>query len=460
MLIRKRAPVDQPRAEGSTPAADGDAGQGTSRTSRLRIGGMPVWVFAAILAAVITAMFTDSLPPGMFSGFVVTMTMGWLLTWIGGRVPVLRDFGLPILLCVFGPALLVYAGLLPTGVIDLVTTFVDEEGFSDFVLIAVIAGAILGMPRALLINAGVRFAVPVVGTIAVVFVLIGVLGAALGYGFADAMLMIAAPIMAGGLPLGALPMSEMYGERLGVEASSLLGSLVSTVLLANIICILCASLLNGLGKRKARPFVGFNGDGKLLRIDNGSEKFAPSKSITQANLLDLGQGLLIAGTLLVAGTMLERLFPGLHAYAWTTLLAIAVKIFRLLPADLEDATSAWGSLATSVFVPPLLVAISIATIDISEILTSLGDPRFVILTVASVLLAGLTAGVLGWLVKFYFIEAAIAPGLVMADTGGSGDVAVLSACERMHLMPFATVANRVGGTLVLFVTSLLTPLLT
>ncbi|MFI5681977.1 2-hydroxycarboxylate transporter family protein [Streptomyces cellulosae] len=47
----------------------------------------------------------------------------------------------------------------------------------------------------------------------------------------------------------------------------------------------------------------------------------------------------------------------------------------------------------------------------------------------------------------------------MADTGGSGDVAVLSASERMHLMPFATVANRVGGTLVLFVTSLLTPLL-
>ncbi|MFI5681976.1 2-hydroxycarboxylate transporter family protein [Streptomyces cellulosae] len=106
------------------------------------------------------------------------------------------------------------------------------------------------------------------------------------------------------------------------------------------------------------------------------------------------QGLLIAGTLLVAGTMLERLVPGLNAYAWTTLLAVAVKIFRLLPTDLEDATSAWGSLVTTVLVPPLLVGISIATIDISDILTSLGDPRFTVLTVATVLLAGLTAGAL------------------------------------------------------------------
>ena len=63
------------------------------------------------------------------------------------------------------------------------------------------------------------------------------------------------------------------------------------------------------------------------------------------------------------------------------------------------------------------------------------------------------------LVKFNFVEVAIVPGLVMADTGGSGDVSVLSASGRMHLMPFAAITNRIGGTLVLFLTSLMVPML-
>jgi Na+/citrate or Na+/malate symporter len=42
-------------------------------------------------------------------------------------------------------------------------------------------------------------------------------------------------------------------------------------------------------------------------------------------------------------------------------------------------------------------------------------------------------------------EDSTTTGLVMADTGGRGDVSVLSAAGRMHLMPFAALTNRIGG---------------
>jgi malate:Na+ symporter len=131
----------------------------------------------------------------------------------------------------------------------------------------------------------------------------------------------------------------------------------------------------------------------------------------------------------------------------------------MLPGQLEESSRHWGDLAASLFVPALLVAVSLTYIDIADVLAAVSSPLFMALTVATVLVATLTSGLLGWLVKFHFVEVAITPGLVMADTGGSGDVSVLSAANRMHLMPFAALTTRLGGALVLFVTSLIAPAL-
>ncbi len=42
------------------------------------------------------------------------------------------------------------------------------------------------------------------------------------------------------------------------------------------------------------------------------------------------------------------------------------------------------------------------------------------------------AAVGGWLIGFYPIESSITAGLCMTSRGGSGDLEVLSACNRMN----------------------------
>lgn len=426
----------------------------------VRFAGIPLVYYTVIFTVITIAALTDNLPTIMVVGFAVTMVLAALLVKIGESIPILRDFGLPIILCLVVPAIFVELGWMPTAVIGTIDTFVEEQGFTDFVIIAVIAGAILGMPRKLLISAGIRYIIPVIGTVVLVFLLIGGLGALIGYGFVAAILMVAGPVIAGGLPIGALPMSQMYAQQVGGEPSDFLGGLMSVVILANLICVLAAAILNGLGKRGFSPFVGFNGNGELLRIKRTRREIEPTKKADAANYTHLTQGIIIAGSVFIAGTLLGALVPAMHPYAWATILAAAVKVFNLLPKELEEASSDWGDMVMYAFVPALVTALSTSVIDIEGVINALADPKTVLLTIATVLVAATVSGGLGYMLKFYFVEAAITPGLMMADTGGSGDVAVLSAAERMNLIPFATIATRLGGVLVLFLTSLMVPLLT
>ncbi|GAA2121583.1 2-hydroxycarboxylate transporter family protein [Kocuria atrinae] len=447
-MHRRVSPTTGPRRATHYPGRQG-----------LRITSTPAPIFIVFAAVVLVAALTGNLPDSMLSGFAVTILLGGFLIWLGNLVPVVRDFGLPTILCTFVPAVLIFAGLMPENAVAVVQNFVDGYGFLDFFVMALIAGSILGMPRALLLKAGPRFAVPLVGCLMATFVLIGGLGAVTGFGFLEGILFVAAPIMAGGLGLGAVPMSEMYAARTGGDAASFMGDLMSAVVMANIVCILIAGVYNGVGKRKKQLFVGFNGYGQLMRVQGKADEMALPAKKDLSSFISLGKGLLIAAVLFVAGNLVAAYLPVLHPYAWTILFAAMVKIFGLLPKDLEDGSSEWGDMIGAILVPALLVGVSMTYIDIQEVLASLSNPMFIVLTICTVIVATLSSGFLGWLVNFHFVEAAITPGLVMADTGGSGDVSVLSAANRMHLMPFAALTNRLGGALVLFVTSLLVPLL-
>lgn len=457
----KDGPMPEPDIRDDDDAAAAQSDSTEPKTpSRWNIMGMPMWVFLPMFLAIALAVYTDTFPSELISGFAFATALGVMLMWIGQQVPLLKDYGLPIIMALFVPAVFVWQGWIPENTVAAMEAFTSEQGAWDFILVAIIAGAILGMPRQLIIKAGVRCAVPVVGTIVGVLAVMGVIGAALGYGFGETIFFVAAPVMAGGLPIGAIPMSEMYAEAAGASPGDYLTILISAVLIANIVCVIFAAVLNGVGKRSLRNRLWFCGNGQLLRVsDEEAESLRIPEKAPSSTFVAMSQGLLIAGTLFIVGSMLNAVVPDIHTYAWVTFVAAAIKIAGFVPDEIEEAASEWGEFATKAFVPALLASVSIAAIDIGGVVDGVSDARFLALVVITVLVSGIIAGALGFVMRFYVVESAIVPGLVMADTGGSGDVAVLSAAERMHLLPFATIATRLGGALLLVITAALVPIL-
>lgn len=91
--------------------------------------------------------------------------------------------------------------------------------------------------------------------------------------------------------------------------------------------------------------------------------------------------------------------------------------------------------------------------DLQEIIDAL---TFANVVIAAIIVVGAVVGAAigGWLIGFYPIESSITAGLCMANRGGSGDLEVLSACNRMNLISYAQISSRLGGGIVLVIASI------
>ena len=150
----------------------------------------------------------------------------------------------------------------------------------------------------------------------------------------------------------------------------------------------------------------------------------------------------------------EFLAPSVHAFVWMIGLLMAARLGNVLTGRMTLGAIQWSQLWMRSMLYPVLVAVGIAFTDLSGVLASLGDRVHLALVVSTVLGAAVGAGIAGELVGFYFVESAIAGGLCLSNMGGTGDLATLSAARRMELLPFSTMATRIGGAIVLLLAGL------
>ena len=147
----------------------------------------------------------------------------------------------------------------------------------------------------------------------------------------------------------------------------------------------------------------------------------------------------------------------LHTYAWMIIAVALVKGFNLLPEKYGKACAGWYKFVADNFTPALLLGIGMSYTNLGDIINAF-SVQYVILVAVVILGAIIGSGFVGKLVGFYPIEAAITAGLCMANMGGTGDVAVLTAADRMELMPFAQISSRLGGAFIILLASIIVPI--
>jgi len=422
---------------------------GWRRLMDVRLGIVPIPVAVVALGVIAALVAVGSAPPDILMNIVVLAIGGFSCAEIGKRAPGLRNLGLAAILATFLPSYLVYAHLLPKALVRSISAFTDNSNFLYLFIAAIIVGSILGMDRRALVAGFLKIFVPLAaGTVAAAAAGCAV-GTALGLGLGHTFFKVVAPIMAGGVGEGAIPLTIGYAAFSHQPQGDLFAEVLPAVMLGSLTAILFAGLLNAAGKR----YPQLTGEGRLQRgqTDDGLAA-APEVRSWPISPADIGAALVMAVTLYLVGALAQKLW-GWPGPVVMLALAVLMKFGRLASPRLEQAAFANFQFFSACVTYPLLFAIGVAKTPWEKLISAFNLPTLatIVATVATLIATGFL--VARW-VNLYPIDTAIV-NACHSGQGGTGDVAILTAGDRMQLMPFAQIATRIGGAIMVTVTLIL-----
>ncbi|GAP03654.1 2-hydroxycarboxylate transporter family protein [Fructobacillus tropaeoli] len=432
---------------------ESQASQGTGIFSKIEsefqvagIGGVAFILMAILLVAVLSLRL---LPNNIAGAMFALVMLGGVFFYVGNNLPIMRSYlGGGSAFAVVAGSILAGTGIVPKEAVTSIHTFVSDVNFLEFYIVALITSAILKMDRKLLLKSAVRFLPVAFGAMIISFFVVSFVGQLLGLGFNHTALYVAFPMMAGGIGAGIVPLSNIYGSALHVSAGTILNQLFPAVVLANLMAIIGSSLLVKFTAKSK-----MNGQGQLLKSadDMAADKKDDAPALNYSQML---VGMMVALSFYMVGTLLQTLVPSINAFAFLILAVIVAKALNLVPKFYEDSAVMFGNLIVSTTTQALLAGIGLALVDMNKLLATLSW-QLVVCALVSVVTIGIAGGLLGKLFGLYPVESAISAGMINNSMGGTGNVAVLSASDRMGLIAFAQMGNRIGGAIILILGGLL-----
>jgi malate:Na+ symporter len=163
-----------------------------------------------------------------------------------------------------------------------------------------------------------------------------------------------------------------------------------------------------------------------------------------AQVTDIVAAGLFAISLYLLGLLCNNLF-GLPAPVSMLFITVLVKLARGASPPLQAGSFFVFRFFQVGVTYPLLFAIGVAMTPWQTLMAAFVLPKLITIVVTVTTLVA-TGFIVGKWVRLYPIEAAIV-NACHSGQGGTGDVAILTAANRMQLMPFAQVATRIGGAI-------------
>lgn len=417
------------------------------------MGGLPWWLYLICAGVVLAVAFTDTLGYDATAFIAVTMALAIILYKIGKILPIWNTYiGGGLLMVFFGTAVLKQLNLIPEKYVDLINNTVQGDvSILNVFIICLIMGSILSLDRKVLLRSFGGYIPSILGGLAGAALLGCGVGLIFGVKPIDMIIKYVLPIMGGGNGAGAVPLSQIYEQISGEPAANYYSFAIIVLTIANLFCIIAGALLNRLGEMRPE----LTGDGKnIMPVDS---KLIKEDVKVKVTLNDYTGTLLLCGTVYAVGRLFSKvLLPTvlgaqIHTFAYSIIFVVILAATGIVPANIRVAAKNVQGFMVSIVGLMCMVSMGV-DFDLGE-LAAACSPANLLIALVIVIGAILGSGLVGKLVGFYPIDAAVTAGLCMANRGGSGDIAVLGAAHRLDLISYAQLSSRVGGGIVLIIAS-------
>lgn len=409
-----------------------------------------------------TVKLADDLTATTFiATFAFLMSVGGIFFWLGDNIPILNKYlGGACILPLFGASAMKLLGLVPESMQAGVKVLMNG-GFQDAYIACLLVGAVLVMDRKVLLSATARYMPAIIGSqvCALLFCVVG--GLVTGYGPIEALFNVGAPTMSGGSAGAMTTIPALYSDLSGTDMTGLAGMFLCYASIANVIAVLMAAVGKAVCQ-KVPGLVSPDSAPTILRKTGVDMVTAAEKKLppTTDNYKHLAGGIFMCFAIYLAGNMLGKL-PGLSVIAglaWSIIIAIIIKATGILDDAVGNYCANAMNFMIRALLPTLIAGIGIKSLNLTD-LTSFFSIQALIVIFLGVLGAFLGAMLFGHLFGLYAYETGVTAGLCCCNIGGSGDLAVLSACNRMELLAFSSISTRIGGALMVVWIGFLYPLL-